>query len=99
MAYLTLTASPEDCQIYIDGILVGASPFDSLRVQPGVHKIDVKKNNFIDFGEEFTFQAVAQTPAGEIVLAFNETVAGDSMEGAWESEDSAYAGEWTATRE
>jgi hypothetical protein len=49
-------------------------------------------------GEEFTFQAVAQTPVGELILVFKVTVSGDSMEGAWESEDGAYAGEWTATR-
>ncbi|MFC2165853.1 hypothetical protein ACFLT2_12770 [Acidobacteriota bacterium] len=49
-------------------------------------------------GEAFTFQAVAQTPAGEVALNFKVTVAGDSMEGAWESEDGAYSGEWTATR-
>ena len=50
-------------------------------------------------GEVFTFQAVAQSPAGEIVLDFKVTVTGNSMEGAWESEDGAYSGEWTATRE
>ncbi len=50
-------------------------------------------------GDVFTFQAVAQSPAGEIVLDFKVTVTGDSMEGAWESEDGAYSGEWTATRE
>jgi len=50
-------------------------------------------------GDSFSFQAVAQSPAGEIVLAFKVTVTGDSMEGAWESEDGAYSGEWTASRE
>jgi hypothetical protein len=49
-------------------------------------------------GEVFTFKAIAQTPAGEVALNFKVTVAGDSMEGAWESEDGAYSGEWTATR-
>jgi hypothetical protein len=49
-------------------------------------------------GNEFTFQAVAQSPVGELILLFKVTVDGDSMEGAWESEDGAYAGEWTATR-
>ena len=50
-------------------------------------------------GENFTFQSVAQSPAGEIVLLFNVTVTADSMEGGWESEDGAYSGEWEATRE
>ena len=50
-------------------------------------------------GDEFTFQAIAQSPVGEINLLFKVTVSGDTMEGAWESEDGAYAGEWTATRE
>lgn len=50
-------------------------------------------------GEMFTFKAIAQSPAGEIALVFKVTVKGDSMEGAWESEDGAYSGEWTASRE
>jgi len=50
-------------------------------------------------GEAFTFSAVAQSPAGEVALNFTVTVAGDSMEGAWESEDGAYSGDWTATRD
>lgn len=50
-------------------------------------------------GEEFTFQAVTQSPMGELVLVFNLTVKEDTMEGTWETEDGAYSGEWTATRE
>jgi hypothetical protein len=50
-------------------------------------------------GDVFTFLAVAQSPEGDIVLAFKVTVAGDSMEGAWEAENGAYFGEWTAVRE
>ena len=49
-------------------------------------------------GENFKFQAVAQSPAGEIVLIFDVTVTTDAMEGAWESEDGAYSGEWAATK-
>ncbi len=49
-------------------------------------------------GDAFMFQAVAQSPAGEIVLVFNVTATADSMEGAWESDDGAYSGEWTATK-
>jgi hypothetical protein len=50
-------------------------------------------------GDAFSFNAIAQTPVGELTLIFKVTVAENSMEGAWESEDGAYAGEWTATRE
>jgi hypothetical protein len=50
-------------------------------------------------GDAFTFQAVAQSPVGEIVLVFNLKVTENSMEGTWESEDGSYSGEWTAERE
>jgi len=50
-------------------------------------------------GDAFTFQTTAQSPVGELILIFKVTVTDNAMEGAWESEDGSYSGEWTATRE
>ncbi|MBN1224224.1 MAG: hypothetical protein JXB23_13335 [Candidatus Aminicenantes bacterium] len=46
----------------------------------------------------FTFKAVAQAPEGEVILSFKVTVAGDKMEGDWESDNGVYLGSWSASR-
>lgn len=61
MAYLTLNTSPENCQIFIDDVLAGVSPFAALRVQPGIHHIRVEKQDFISVTQEHVFQAENET--------------------------------------
>lgn len=44
----------------------------------------------------FTFNAVAQTPDGDIPMSFKMTVTGDKMEGEWEA--GGLTGSWTPER-
>jgi len=45
----------------------------------------------------FTFEAVAQTPDGDIPMSFKMTVTGDKMEGEWDAGGMAF-GSWTPER-
>lgn len=45
----------------------------------------------------FTFEAIANTPDGDIPMKFEMTAAENKLEGKWEAGDSVY-GEWTAEK-
>ena len=45
----------------------------------------------------FTFEAIANTPDGDMPLKFNMTVTENKLEGKWDAGDAVY-GEWTAEK-
>ncbi len=60
MAFLSITAQPLDCEVAIDDSVAGKTPLHSYPLNPGFHKISVRKNGFVNWDD------TRSLPAGEL---------------------------------
>jgi archaellum component FlaG (FlaF/FlaG flagellin family) len=56
-AQLTVTSSPEDAEVRIDGIIVGTTPVTVEEVQAGVSDVKVSKRGYTPYSKKMTFVA------------------------------------------
>ena len=50
--FLDLRVSEEGAEVFIDDVLVGTTPLDKQKILGGYHKVQVKKEEFLVFGQD-----------------------------------------------
>lgn len=69
VGYVTVTTNPADCEVLIDGVVVGKSPVVDYKLSAGKHRLFIRKADLSEYESDITIAANEHSRINETLVA------------------------------